>query len=221
MADFKCSAFAPNSVAHRGAQVIGEYLPRELAHITGEYLRVVHEWDAETGWKSLQLSVSADRKTATVASSRILSYVYAVGRYTFGEGAPDRFTVAAAWMNVPIVGLIKRSGPPPDWSSTGKLPAELSLRTLLMGSSDELYVSTRTEHEGDRVSLLKPIARAETVTYTFVVDRVRKSVDLLINGEAVLKEPIWTDVQDIDEFAPLAGEVSTNKPSDLTLVEVP
>jgi hypothetical protein len=54
MADRKSPAFAPNSVAHRAAQVVGEYLPRELARITGEYLRVLHEWDAETGWKSPQ-----------------------------------------------------------------------------------------------------------------------------------------------------------------------
>jgi hypothetical protein len=39
MTDAKRPVFAPNSVAHRAAETLGEYLPRELSSLTGEYLR--------------------------------------------------------------------------------------------------------------------------------------------------------------------------------------
>jgi hypothetical protein len=49
------------------------------------------------------------------------------------------------------------------------------------------------------------------LTYLFTVDRQRRSVDLLVNGARVQEGegPLWTDIVDIDDFAPVIQAYST------------
>jgi hypothetical protein len=138
-----------------------------------------HVWDAETGWKSPYVSASADRKTARVQDLAATRTAYAVGRYTFDEGAVEQFALSVSQTpGLVWVGLVKRTGPPPDLSQWDELPIELTRTVFAMRGT--LHVYTQSD-ACTRLELDERIRLRDSTTYTFTVDRQRKCVELLVN----------------------------------------
>jgi hypothetical protein len=166
-----------------------------------------HAWDAESKWKSPDVTVSADRKTVTIPPSPI-TFTSAVGRFTFGDRAAETFAVTCTCAGVSEVffGLVKRSGlvDPPDWPVSSVVHTPVGLFVMFSSAArDDVRLWTRLAHQ-DRYH---PAGRLETgqtaVTCTFTVDRERGTVDLLLNGQRVREQkPLWTE-KDIDSFTPI------------------
>jgi hypothetical protein len=113
-----------------------------------------------------------------------------VGRHTFGEGAPTRWTIshvrrfgtdgATPFVSV---GVVRRGGgaAAPNWASEPEVSPELTRVTAVA-----------TTLAGER--------KDERLSYAFEVDRSRGDVRIRVDGRVVA----WPGLSHIDEYAPIA-----------------